>query len=157
MSKIALGSITELVQPSLRQCGVELFDAHWGGSGQDGLLRLMSERPGGVTIADCERVSHAVSAVLDAYDPIAGNYRLEISSPGAERPLRHPEDWPPALGRRVNVRYRDGESEIVIEGKLRAVEPETIELETKVGKGPRTRRSLVPRAAISAARIAVDI
>ena len=157
MSKIALGSITELVQPSLRQCGVELFDAHWGGSGQDGLLRLMIDRPGGVTIADCERVSHAVSAVLDAYDPIAGNYRLEISSPGAERPLRHADDWPPAIGRRVNVRYRDGESEIVIEGKLRVVETETIELETRVGKGPRTRRSQVPRAAITAARIVVDI
>ena len=158
MSKIALGSITELVQPSLRQCGVELFDAHWGGSGQDGLLRLMIDRPGGgVTLADCQRVSHAVSAVLDAYDPIAGNYRLEISSPGAERPLRHPEDWPPAVGRRVHLRYRDGDSEIVVEGKLRAVETETVELETKVGKGPRTRRVLVSRPAISAARIAVDI
>jgi len=157
MSKIALGSITELVQPSLRQCGVELYDAHWGGQGQDGVLRLMIDRPGGVTLGDCERVSHAVSAVLDAYDPIAGNYRLEISSPGAERPLRHPDDWTAAVGRRVNVRYREGDSEMVVEGKLVTVEVDAVELESKIGKGPRTRRSWVSSAHIIAARIAVDI
>jgi ribosome maturation factor RimP len=157
MSKIALGSITELVQPSLRQCGVELHDAQWTGSGGDGLLRLVIEKEGGVTLDDCQRVSHAVSAVLDVHDPIAGNYRLEVSSPGAERPLCTPDEWESAVGRRVNVRSRNGESETILEGRLLAVGSGAVEIETMIGKGPRTRAVEVPREAIVAARIVVDI
>jgi len=157
MSKIALGSITELVQPSLRHCGVELFDVSWGASGSDGLLRLVIDKEGGVTLDDCQRVSHAVSAVLDAYDPIAGNYRLEVSSPGAERPLRTPDEWHRALGRRVHVRYTTGDSETILVGRLLLPGDDAVDIETMIGKGPRTRVISVPMADITAARIVVDI
>lgn len=157
MSKIGLASITELIQPSLRQCGVELVDAQWGSAGGDGVLRLMIDTEEGVTLSDCERVSHAVGAVLDAFDPIAGNYRLEVSSPGAERPLREPEEWRKAVGRRVNVRFQSGEAEMVIEGRLLAVGDDAVELQTRIGRGPRTRVVTVPVADLLAGRIVVDI
>jgi ribosome maturation factor RimP len=88
VSNDALTRITELVLPPLAQCGVELYGAEWDGRNTPPTLRLLIEKPGGVNLDDCEHVSRAVAAVLDAHDPIASTYTLEVSSPGAERPLR---------------------------------------------------------------------
>ena len=156
MNNESIEKIRELVAPSLQQCGVELVDAHWAPATRSGLLRLTIDKPGGITVADCERVSTAVSVVLDAYDPIANAYMLEVSSPGAERPLRTPEDWLAAVGRRINVRFRSGASEVIVEGKLISAEPELIELEVRAGRN-RVVATGVVRADILTARIAVDI
>jgi ribosome maturation factor RimP len=118
MPDTALDRITALVEPSLRQLGVELYDAQWDSRGRTPVLRLLIDKPEGVDLDDCARVSNAVSAVLDAYDPIDDRYELEVSSPGAERPLRVQSDWERAVGRRVNVRFRHGEGEVILEGKL---------------------------------------
>ncbi|HXA30302.1 MAG TPA: ribosome maturation factor RimP [Candidatus Angelobacter sp.] len=118
MPNIALDRITELVEPSLRQLGVELYDAQWVARGHTPILRLIIDKPEGVDLDDCARVANAVSAVLDAYDPIDDRYELEVSSPGAERPLRNQQDWERALGNRVNVRFRQGDGEVILEGKL---------------------------------------
>jgi ribosome maturation factor RimP len=108
-----------------------------------------------VSLDDCERVSHAVGAVLDAYDPIAGRYALEVSSPGAERPLRSEEEWQAAVGRRINVRLRSGDAEMIIEGRLLHLDDASVEVEAR----DRNRRRLttVARADVIAARIVVDI
>ncbi len=146
MPDIALDRITELVEPSLRQLGVELYDVQWLARGRTPILRLMIDKPEGVDLDDCARVANAVGAVLDAYDPIEDRYELEVSSPGAERPLRNRQDWERALGRRVNVRFRHGEDEAVIEGRL-------LELglsENSATVEAREGRSLVP------VRIALD-
>lgn len=151
MSPDALRRIADLVEPSVRQCGVELFDAQW----DHGTLRLVIEKPGGVSLDDCERVSTVVGAVLDAYDPIEGSYHLEVSSPGAERPLRDLADWRRQVGRRVNVRLRSDDHETVVEGRLVAVGEETAEVEVR---DRRTTRRLVLRFAdVVAARLAVEI
>jgi ribosome maturation factor RimP len=140
MPDIALDRITELVEPSLRQLGVELYDAEWVARGRTPILRLVIDKPEGVDLDDCARVSNAVSAVLDAYDPIDDRYELEVSSPGAERPLRNREDWERALGSRVNVRFRQGDDEVVLEGKLLelGLSEETITVEA------REKKALVP-------------
>lgn len=147
--------IARLVQPSLEHLGIDLVRVRWSGRGRGAVLTLTIDRPGGVTLDDCERVSTTVGAVLDAYDPIAGSYRLEVTSPGAERPITSEQDWSKALGRRVNVRYRSGESDTVVEGRLVAVSADEVEVEVRDRRGKRSMR--VPVAEVAAARIVVDI
>jgi ribosome maturation factor RimP len=148
--------IATLLQPSFAQLGLELVDVVWSGRGRGAVLRLVIDRvDGGVTLDDCERASNTASAVLDASDPIDHPYRLEVSSPGAERPIRRPEDWIAAVGRRVNVRLRDGDSELVLEGRLTAVAGNQAAIEV------RDRRSMkavdIALDAVIAARIVIDI
>jgi ribosome maturation factor RimP len=150
-----IDAIAELVSPSLQHLGIDLVDLRWSGRGRGAVLRLVIDRASGVSLDDCERVSNAVGAVLDAYDPIDASYRLEVSSPGAERPLRSGDEWRAALGRRVNARIRSGDAETVVEGRLVAVSDEAAQLEV------RDRRSLraveVRFDQVAAARIVVDI
>jgi len=106
-----------LLEPEVTARGCELveleFHAHRGG----GLLRIYIDRPGGeteadrVTVEDCESVSRAVSAALDLADPIKGEYTLEVSSPGFDRPLRTRAHFVRYVGSRVHVESlqpRDG-------------------------------------------------
>ncbi len=79
-----------LLEPVVAALGYELLEVEWASSGRDSLARMYIDRTGGtgVGLEDCERVSRAVSALLDAEDPIGHEYRLEVSSPGFDRPLR---------------------------------------------------------------------
>jgi len=114
MSSPDVTALADLLRPALQQSGVELVEVQWKG----GLLRLVVDRVGGVTLDDCERASLTASAILDAYDPIETRYSLEVSSPGAERPIRTEEEWRAALGGRVHLRIRSGDAERVVEGRL---------------------------------------
>lgn len=155
MSDRALDRITELVEPSLRQLGVELYDAQWDKRGKTPVLRLLIDKPEGVGLDDCARVSNAVSAVLDAYDPIEERYELEVSSPGAERPLRTEEDWTRALGRRVNLRFREGDGEVVLEGPLLELSADSVVVEAREGRAKVPVR--VARGDLVSARRALEI
>lgn len=154
MNMVSTEELTELVQPSLRHLGLDLVELQWR-PGRTSVLRLVIDSANGVGIDDCERVSHAVGAVLDAYDPIAGRYALEVSSPGAERPLRTELEWQSAVGRRVNVRLRSGDAEMIVEGRLLRLADTSVEIEAR----DRNRRRLttLARADVIAARIVVDI
>ena len=117
-----ISEIRELLEPSLRHMGFDVYDLQQAGPGGR-TLRLFIDSGDGVTIDDCERVSQAVGPLLDQADLIpGGRYNLEVSSPGAERPLRNRQEYERFVGRRVNVRYRAGESETVLEGELVAVD-----------------------------------
>jgi ribosome maturation factor RimP len=91
--------------------GIEIVEVELKGSGRNQLLRIYIDKPGGgisdkpegVTHADCELVSRGVSELLDAEDPIAGPYELEVSSPGLERKLGRWRDWERFSGRKVKV------------------------------------------------------
>jgi len=88
--------IAALVEPALEDLGFRLVRVQI--LGRDGqTVQIMAERAGGtITIEDCEAISRQLSPLLDAHDPLPGSYRLEISSPGIDRPLVRPsdfEDW----------------------------------------------------------------
>ena len=150
-----ISRIRELFQPTLNFLGYELYDLALTGASGHPTLRVRIDRPEGVTLADCERVSKSLSALLDQADPLPTRYDLEVSSPGAERPLRNLEEYRRFIGRRSNVRYRMGESEQVAEGRLMAVSDEAIELQ--LGEGRHLRTAVIPLTDILAARLAVDL
>ena len=154
MNTVTPDALRELVLPSLSHLGLDLVDLQWR-PGRTSILRLVIDRPSGVTLDDCERVSHTVGAVLDAYDPIASRYELEVSSPGAERPVRSEDEWRAAVGRRVNVRLRSGDAETVVEGRLVALDDDSLTLEARDRN--RRRTHVLARADVAAARIVVDI
>ena len=90
--------IAAVVEPVLEDMGFRLVRVKvQGGGTADRIVQLMTERPdGSITVDDCEAISKGISPVLDVADPISGAYRLEISSPGIDRPLVRPsdfEDW----------------------------------------------------------------
>lgn len=114
--------------------GYELYAVEQ--SGQSGrTLRVSIDRTEPITIDDCERVSRVVGPLLDNAELIAGPYELEVSSPGAERPLRRKEDYERFNGKRVNVRYRSGDTETVVEGQLVAVDGAGIAVQAKGLRG----------------------
>ncbi|HVD01023.1 MAG TPA: ribosome maturation factor RimP [Candidatus Dormibacteraeota bacterium] len=117
-----INEIRELLEPTLAHMGYELYSIEQTGQGGR-TLRISIDKPLGVSIADCERVSQLAGPILDQSELLDGNYILEVSSPGAERPLRERREYERFTGRKVNVRYRYGEgSEGVVEGVLAAVE-----------------------------------
>ena len=152
----SVSGIADAIRPSLSHLGLELVDVQWAGHGRGAVLRLVIDRDdGGVTLDDCERASNAASAVLDVYDPIDHAYRLEVSSPGAERPIRTQEGWVAAVGRRVNVRLREGDAELVLEGKLVSVAGTQAEIQIRNRQAMRV--TAFDLGAVVAARIVVDI
>jgi ribosome maturation factor RimP len=150
-----LDRIRELILPTLSFLGYELYDLTVAGTGSNTTLRVRIDRPEGVTLADCERVSKSLSALLDQADPFPTHYELEVSSPGAERPLRNLEEYRRFIGRRANVRYRVGDSEQVAEGRLTAVSDDMIELQ--LGEAKHLRTVAVPLSDIVSARLAIDL
>jgi ribosome maturation factor RimP len=98
--------VQALVEPLVESLGYELVCLELQGTGQHSLLRLYIDGPAGIGLEDCARVSREVSATLDVADPISGNYRLEVSSPGLDRPLVKPEHFRQYIGRRAKIQMR---------------------------------------------------
>jgi len=100
------GNVTvlrELLEPVIEAMGYELVMVELTGSGSK-TLRIYIDSPGGIVLDDCATVSQQVSVLLDVEDPISGEYALEISSPGLDRPLAKPEHFRRAEGAMVRIR-----------------------------------------------------
>ena len=103
----ATGPWRAVVERVVEACGLELVQAELVGGGRERVLRVFLDQPGGIALADCERVSRALSAALDEDEAaVAGSYTLEVSSPGLDRPLTRREDFERFAGQRVRVRTR---------------------------------------------------
>lgn len=94
--------VKAILDSFLDEMGLELYDIEYSGSSR--MLRVFIDRPrAGVTIDDCARVSRRLSQELDAEDLISQNYRLEVSSPGLDRPLKKESDFRKSLGRTARI------------------------------------------------------
>ena len=95
--------LVALVEPLLARLGYELIDLEYVPARGRGTLRIFIDRPSGIGLDDCERVSREASAALDVADPIPGGYVLEVSSPGEDRVLRTRAHFDRFVGSRVHV------------------------------------------------------
>ena len=96
----------EWIEPAVTGLGFELAGVEMGGGRARGLIRVYIDCDDGVTVDDCARVSHRVAGLLDVADPMPGEYDLEVSSPGLDRPLFFERDFIRFAGTGVRVTLR---------------------------------------------------
>lgn len=121
----------ELAAPVVAAQGCELWDVEYVKEAGTWYLRLYIDKEGGVSINDCEAISRRVSDLLDEADPIEGSYTFEVSSAGAERPLKRPSDFERFMGSPITVRLyktKDGRKEF--SGTLAGYENGAVLLDT---------------------------
>jgi ribosome maturation factor RimP len=147
-----LEQVEVVVSPVLDSHGLSLVDTEWHREGRRWVLRFFVDRPGGVTIGDCQAVSREAGDVLDASGLIQPAYDLEFSSPGLDRQLRKNREFSWAVGRDVHCWVRepvDGCTEFL--GRLAAVSDTMLTLE-----GVEGRRHEIPRGLVTKARLELE-
>ncbi len=135
MAKIA-DKVFLLINPVVIDMGYELLGIEYVGSRKHSILRLYIDCEEGIGVDDCETVSRQVSAIMDVEDPISGQYNLEVSSPGIERPLFFIEHYRRFLGYDICLRtYRPIDGRRNFTGCIGSVgeATNTIELVTELG------------------------
>ena len=138
--------IEETVAPVVDDHGLELVDLDWRALRPRGLLRLYVDKPGGVGVGDCERLSRELGDVLDAAAVIDGGYDLEVSSPGLDRQLKKDREYRWAIGKQVRCWLAGGAE---FHGRLAEVGPERLVLE-RDSERTELRRSEVTKARLEA-------
>jgi ribosome maturation factor RimP len=124
--------LTSLGERAAAQSGVEMVEIELKGAGKSRLLRVFIDKPGGVTHADCESVSHSLGQLLDEEDaiPDGEGYTLEVSSPGVERKLGKPRDFERVVGQGVRIATREPiEGATRFAGKLAGFADQVLRLE----------------------------
>lgn len=154
MSRKIIDKVSELIQPILSKKDLELVDIEYVKEGPDWFLRVYLDKENGIDITECGEVSELLSDELDEIDLIEGAYFLEVSSPGAERPLKTKEDFINHLEHNVYVSLYapiDGEKEY--EGILKKLEDNNVIIEYKIKT--RVKQVSIPYDKIAKARLAV--
>lgn len=149
-------TVTELVTPILDERHFELVDAEFVKEGKSWYLRIYIDKPGGINIEECALVSDLLGEKLDDCDPdpIPQAYFLEVSSPGAERPLKKERDYERALNSYIHVSlYQPLEGNKVYEGTMVDLKPDELTLEYM--DKTRQKTIVIPRKQIAKARLAI--
>src|SRR5438034_5927413 len=138
--------IEEAVSPVVGEHGLELVDLEWRALRPRGVLRLYVDKPGGIEVGDCARLSREIGDVLDAAAVIEGGYDLEVSSPGLERQLRKEREFRWAVGKQVRC-WLAGGAEVC--GRLTAVTADRLVLD-RGGEQVELGRADVTKAGLEA-------
>ena len=132
-----VAGLERLIEPEVRSLGYELVRVMMIGGATDPTLQVMAERPDTrqLDIADCERISHRLSEILDLADPIEGSYRLEVSSPGIDRPLTRLKDFADWAGHEARITLAEPRGDRKhFTGTLLGLEGQTVQLHAKDGQ-----------------------
>lgn len=117
----------DLLKPVVEAMGCELWGLEYLTGGKHVTLRIYIDKPDGVVLEDCERVSRQISSVMDVEDPIRSEYTLEVSSPGMDRPLYTLDQFALFIGEEVNIRLKvPYEGRRKYKGRLNGVEGDEV-------------------------------
>ena len=146
-----IAGLERLIESEVNSLGYDLVRVMMIGGASDPTLQVMAERPDTrqLDIADCERISHRLSHCLDLADPIEGSYRLEVSSPGIDRPLTRLKDFADWSGHeaRITLAQPRGDRK-QFSGTLQGLDGDTVKLRDKQGQDHE-----LPFAAIASAKL----
>lgn len=149
--KIYESKTEELLLPITKAHNVEIYDVEFVKEGSEWYLRVYIDKPGGVTIDDCEAVSRALSEELDREDFIEESYTLEVSSPGLGRALKKDRHLEKSIGENVDVKtYKPIQNSKEISGVLKAFDDKTVTLEVE------NNQISINRADIAVIRLSFD-
>ncbi|KMY29574.1 MULTISPECIES: ribosome maturation factor RimP [Lysinibacillus] len=155
MSKVP-SLVEELAKPIVEELNLELVNVEFVKEGRNWFLRVYVDTPeGGIDIEQCAQVSERLSLLLDENDPITQNYYLEVSSPGAERPLKKDTDFEKAIGKFIYVKtYEPIKDMKEFQGYLTSYDEHTLVMEVRI----KTRKITVTieQEKIALARLAID-
>lgn len=149
--------VTEMVDPIVEKYDFELVDVEYVKEGKNWFLRIFVDKVGGIDINECAIVSEELGEKLDTIDPdpIPHAYFLEVSSPGAERPLKKEEDYEKAINQYINVSfYQAVEGEKQFQGFLKSYDKDTVTLLVKIKT--REKEMVFERKNIAKARLAIQ-
>ncbi|MCW8830155.1 MAG: ribosome maturation factor RimP [Gammaproteobacteria bacterium] len=141
----------ELFEPVVEGMGYELIEIEYHPNPKYGVLRLYIDKDSGIEVDDCSAVSRQISAILDVEDPVPGQFNLEISSPGMDRPLRRLQDFQRFAGEEVKLKTGmpfDGQRNF--KGRLNGVEDDLVIIECE------DKEVRLPVTAIDKARLVPD-
>ncbi|HSR37130.1 MAG TPA: ribosome maturation factor RimP [Desulfurivibrionaceae bacterium] len=146
-----IARLTAMLEPVVVDLELELVELQFRREPAGWVLRLIIDGPQGISLDDCSRVSREVGHLLEVEDPIEWPYRLEVSSPGLDRPLKRERDYLSCLGKKAKIVTREpvgGSNNIV--GMLRGFADGTITVETEQGM------IAIPMAVVTRARLVVE-
>lgn len=149
--------VTNIAEPIAENKGFRIVDIEYVKEGKNWFLRIYIDKPGGVDLNDCAVFNALVSEQLDSIepDPIPFAYYLEVSSPGAERPLKTDEDFELAVGRYIHISLFDPvENANVYEGNLLELTDEKLVMEVK--EKNKIKEVEIQRSNVSKARLAIE-
>ncbi|MDT0341073.1 ribosome maturation factor RimP [Streptomyces litchfieldiae] len=154
MSSTQIDRLRELLEPLAGKRGLDLEDVRITPAGRRRVLQVVVDADGGVGLEACAELSRAVSAALDESDAMGGApYTLEVTSPGAERPLTEPRHYRRSLGRLVRLRLREGGE---LTARLTGLDETGLDLEVPGEKGRKPTARRVEFADIAAARVELE-
>lgn len=152
MGKKVEDYIFDLAQPIAQDYALELVDVEYQKEGQDWILRVLVDKPEGITLEDCQNVSQELGAQLDIEEPIEKSYILEVSSPGLERPLKKNEDFNRFTGHLIDVStYAPIKGERAFTGELLGLVEDKVKLKLEDSEVVE-----IPREKIAKANLAVE-
>ncbi len=128
MKEALIKKLREILDPILEAEYAELVELEIKGKSDSLIIRVYADTADRITLSQCERISRELSDRLDMYDLISGNYRLEVSSPGVNRPLHSYTDFYRNLNREVEVTYQDEHGEQKLGGKIVDVEEDGVHI-----------------------------
>jgi len=133
---VDVAALTALIEPEVETLGFRLVRVAMIGGASDPTLQVMAERPDTrqLGLGDCETISRRLSEIFDEKDPIDGGYRLEVSSPGIDRPLTRLQDYADWAGHQARLTLVQPSDRKQVSGTLIGVEGDAVQLTGKDGQ-----------------------
>ncbi|SFR01697.1 ribosome maturation factor RimP [Desulfoscipio geothermicus] len=147
-----VSTVEKIVASPIAELGMELVDIEYVKEGGRWFLRVFIDKPGGVGLEDCQRVSESIDPLLDATDPIPHSYTLEVSSPGLNRPLKKLADFERFTGEKISLTtYVPVENRRKFKGKLIAASNHAVTLDVDGNS------VVIPMEQVAFARLAAEL
>lgn len=130
MSEVLRKKLEEVITPICKELNMYLFDVQLKGDRRQLLLRIFADTESGITLGECQKLSEEISDIIFRENLIAQDFRLEVSSPGINKPLQFPYEYRRNIGRKLHVVFDENGIRKEVNGELTAYMENTIKLKT---------------------------